>query len=59
MSNVRIVSEGLARNTKVFVGGLEVEGVSKVEIDPINCDISFVTARITIEMPELDINAES
>ena len=48
MSNVKIVSDGTAQGTKVFVGDDYVKGLTKVEIEPIKPG-SLVRAKLTID----------
>jgi len=49
MSNVNIISNGTPTDTKIIVGGVTMEGVIKIEIDPITPNADFVTAIVTIE----------
>jgi hypothetical protein len=55
MSNVKIVSDGTAQGTKVFVGDNYIKGLTKVEIEPIKPG-EPVRAKLTVDM--LTLRAE-
>lgn len=52
MSNVKIVSDGTAQGTKVFIGDDYIKGLTKVEIEPIKPG-GLVKAKLTINMVTL------
>ena len=55
---IKIVSNGVGHSTQVLDSdGKQIEGVTKVEIDPITPN-ELVTARLTFEFVELEIKAE-
>ena len=56
MNNVKIISDGTARGTKVLVGGVEMVGVSEIRIDPIRPG-GLVTATISLLAPGIDHQA--
>jgi len=56
-NKILIISDGTAIGTHVHAGGIELDGISKIEILPIK-PMNIVTARITFIMPQLDIVAE-
>lgn len=54
MSNVKIISDGTAGGTKVFVGNEIMSGVSLIEIDPI-LPGGLVRARLTVCVVALEM----
>lgn len=54
MSNVKIISDGTAGGTKVFVGNEIMSGVSLIEIDPI-LPGGLVRARLTVCVVDLEM----
>ena len=56
---IKIVSDGISTNTKVLVNDIPLQGVTQIEIIPINSYNSIVTAKIEFEFVELEILAEA
>ena len=56
-SNVKIVSDGTAQGTKVFVGDEYIRGLTKIEIMPFRVG-ETVEAKLTVEMTALKIEAK-
>jgi len=54
-SNVRIESDGTVSGTKVYVGGVQLTNVAKIEIEPIEPD-AVVTATVKVYFPDLKID---
>lgn len=49
MSNVKIISDGTAKGTKVFVNEEYIKGLTKIEIAPIQPG-GIVTAMLTVDV---------
>jgi hypothetical protein len=58
MKKLRIVSDGTAQGTKVYCGEHEIQGITRLEILPIEVG-GVVTAKLTFSAVELDMEAES
>jgi len=54
---IKIISDGTSIGTHVHAGGTEITGITGIEILPIEPG-GVVMARITFQMPKLDIVAE-
>ena len=52
MSNAKIVSDGTAQGTKVFIGDDYIKGLTKIEIEPINPG-ELIRAKLTVDMVTL------
>jgi len=53
MSNVKIISDGTARGTRVEVDGKIINCITKIEIDPLEVGLNFVRAKLTIDTVKL------
>lgn len=53
-SNVTITSTGMGISTRVMAEGVEITGISKVELEPLEVD-NLVIATITVVMPKVVI----
>ena len=51
---LKIISDGTTIGTSVEYNGMKLGFVSKVEIDPIDCKDSLVTAKVTFVKVQLD-----
>jgi hypothetical protein len=57
MKSIKIVSEGSGFNTKVIAGGIELQGMTCIKIQPI-LPGSSVRAEICFKDVELEVDAE-
>jgi len=57
MSNVKIESDGTPWGTHVYANGEEVEGVTKIEIEPVTPDC-IIKGTITVELCEFHMDIE-
>lgn len=55
---IRIVSDGISRNTEIYINGERQNNVTKIEILPIESNDTLVEAKLTFENVELDITTE-
>jgi hypothetical protein len=58
MSKVRIVSNGLAYGTKVYLDGVELTNVRALTISPLDCENKLVTVTLELMNVELDVTGE-
>lgn len=58
MSNVKIVSDGIAANTEVLVEGVPMTGISRIEILPI-VPRGIVRVKVTIERVSLEMEVQN
>ena len=54
-NNIEIVSDGTGCGTKVSVGGVVINGVTQVDIQPLKAN-GIVTAVLTVDMVCLRMN---
>ena len=57
MSNVKIISDGLASGTRVEVDGVRMDGVTRIEILPITKH-SDIKAKLTLEFVNIEMLCE-
>ncbi|MBP9869900.1 MAG: hypothetical protein KBC53_00175 [Nitrosomonas sp.] len=55
-SNLLIVSDGLAKNTRIYCNGVILNNVTSIEIGKIVCG-EYLTARIEVLLPRLHMRA--
>ena len=58
MEKIRIISDGISFRTRVETLDGKLLEVTKIELDPIEANSGFVTAKLTFKNVELNIVAE-
>lgn len=56
-TKLKIISDGTAMGTHVYAGDVEIEGITKIEFEPI-LPMGIVEVKLTFKVVELDVVAE-